>query len=253
MPLFQRFWKASNKDDDESSGDEVVDKSADDLSYVGVAAYDVLRKHHNHHHHELWNVTKGKVSDHLSKKYDGGSGLHVTPRDAFSRVDAHDPPDGHDDWITKELGDLIGLTEEWCDICSLAPPDGLFLKEFQRGLATICARDTAGTLGRITIRMMFGNIPGAPLNCDKVIKELTKHLPKSAHNKVKIWVGSWRKDVSWNHAKIIAIDGKYLWTGGHNFWDYHYLKTDPVLDISIMMEGGPAKDAHLFANGMYVI
>ena len=78
MPLFQRFWKASNKDDDESSGDEVVDKSADDLSYVGVAAYDVLRKHHNHHHHELWNVTKGKVSDHLSKKYDGGSGLHVT-------------------------------------------------------------------------------------------------------------------------------------------------------------------------------
>ena len=87
MPLFSRFWKNA-KEDDESSGDEVTDSSADALSYVGTAGYDVLRKHHNHHHHELWNVTKGKVV----------GNIHVTPIDAFTR-DTHDPPDHHDDWF----------------------------------------------------------------------------------------------------------------------------------------------------------
>jgi len=36
---------------------------------------------------------------------------------------------------------------------------------------------------------------------------------------------------SWNHAKIVAVDGKYLWTGGHNFWTAHYLTTKPVNDL----------------------
>ena len=40
-----------------------------------------------------------------------------------------------------------------------------------------------------------------------------------------------------NHAKIIAVDGKVLITGGHNFWDQHYLKTAPVHDLSIRLRG----------------
>ena len=72
---------------------------------------------------------------------------------------------------------------------------------------------------------MFGNVVGQPVNCTKVIAELTEGLPENADEKIKLWVGSWRKGVSWNHAKIIAVDGKYLWTGGHNFWDRHYLKS----------------------------
>jgi hypothetical protein len=237
MPLFSNFWKGADKDEG-SSGDEVVDKSAGDLSHVGLAAYEVLRKRHNHHHHELWNVTKGKVVGEIQ----------VTPKDAFSR-ETHDPPEGHDDWFPQVVCEMISRTEEWCDVMSLAPPDGLFLKYFQKALTNICERESS--LGRVTIRMMFGNIVGVPVNCDKIIKQLTGHLPKDADQKIKIWVGSWRKDVSWNHAKIIAVDGKYLWTGGHNFWDEHYLKRNPVLDISLEMEGGVARDAHYFANAQW--
>lgn len=78
---------------------------------------------------------------------------------------------------------------------------------------------------KITIRIMFGNILGTPINCTRVIESLTADLPGNACNKINLWVGSWRKGVSWNHSKIIAVDGQYLWTGGHNYWDRHYLKS----------------------------
>lgn len=239
MPLFKRLFRR-NHDDDDSSGDEIEDASAGDLSYVGTAAYDVLRRHHNHHHKELWNVTKGKV---IGK-------LHQTPMDAFTRTETSDPPDGHDDWFPEKVGEIIAQTETWCDVMSLAPPDGAFLVAFKKALKDICAKPE-GFGGRIVIRMMFGNVVGMPVNCNTLISELTKDLPFDAPAKIKLWVGSWRKGVSWNHAKIIAVDGKHLWTGGHNFWDKHYLRDSPVNDLSLEMEGGPAKDAHRFANAQW--
>jgi hypothetical protein len=185
MPLFARFWQAfAQDDDDESSGDEVEDKSAGDLSYVGTAAYDVLRKHHNHHHHELWNVTKGKVV----------GNLHITPRNAFDRT-TNDPTSLqqlHDEWFPKAIGEIISRTEEWCDILSLTPPEGLFLEEIEKALIHLCQKEQV-LKRRITVRMMFGNVPGSNCNCHKVITQLAKKLPPNAHEKVKIWVGAWRK------------------------------------------------------------
>jgi len=65
---------------------------------------------------------------------------------------------------------------------------------------------------------------------------------------MNVWVGSWRSGVSWNHSKIIAVDGKYLFTGGHNLWDAHYLKDKPVHDLSIELEGRVTLDSHMYAN-----
>jgi len=237
MPLFAAFRK--KVEDDASSGDECEDASAGDLSHVGRAAYDVLRRHHNHRHHELWNVTKGKMLR-----------LDVTPKDGFTREDRTNPPEGHDDWFPLAMEELISKTEEWCDILTLAPPDGLFLEAFKNGLRNICERDSVMSKKRI-IRIMFGNIVGQPVNCTRVINEMTEDLPADAGEKISLWVGSWRKGVSWNHAKIIAVDGKHLWTGGHNFWDRHYLRTNPVNDLSILMDGNVARDGHRFANAQW--
>jgi phosphatidylserine/phosphatidylglycerophosphate/cardiolipin synthase-like enzyme len=85
-----------------------------------------------------------------------------------------------------------------------------------------------------------------PINGNKLIKEMTKNLPKDSN--IQVWVGAWRKGVSWNHAKLIAVDGRYLHTGGHNMWDRHYLGKDPVHDLSLEMEGRIAHDGHLYAN-----
>ena len=64
----------------------------------------------------------------------------------------------------------------------------------------------------------------------------------------RIWLGAWREGLTWNHAKIIAVDGKHLLTGGHNLWDAHYLKNDPVRDISTQLEGPVAVDGHKFLD-----
>jgi hypothetical protein len=95
------------------------------------------------------------------------------------------------------------------DVMSLGPPDGLFMTKFNEALKTIAAKKPEKT---IHIRMMFGNIIGMPVNCTVVIRKLTKGIPKDAN--IKLWVGAWRKGISWNHAKIIAVDGRYLHTGG---------------------------------------
>jgi len=78
------------------------------------------------------------------------------------------------------------------------------------------------------------------------MRRLTEDLPKDAN--IQLWVGAWRRGASWNHAKIIAVDGKYLQTGGHNVWTDIYLKEEPVHDVSIEMEGSVSHDAHHFAN-----
>lgn len=83
------------------------------------------------------------------------------------------------------------------------------------------------------------------------MKEIRGSLPADAGDKIKLWVGSWRKGASWNHAKIIAVDGKYLLNGGHNLWDRDYLKKSPCNDISILMKGNVARDGHRYANAQW--
>ena len=108
---------------------------------------------------------------------------------------------------------------------------------FKNGLHEIC-NNVVDTNKKVIVRILFGNTPGMPVNITKLMEEFTSHLPQNAHKKLKLWVGSWRKGTSWNHSKIIAIDGKHLWTGGHNFWDRHYLKAKYVLycDVFIINE-----------------
>lgn len=216
-----------------SFGEVVEDSDATNLSYVGYSAYDCLRKKHGHFHHQLWNVTSGRVVGEL----------HQTPIQAWRGVSVH--PEGHDDWFPEIMGEILSRTKIWADVLSLGPPDGKFMLYFKEALSKI-AESAAERDNPVIIRMMFGNIVGCPVNCDGVMNELTADLPPDAN--INLWVGAWRRGVSWNHAKIIAVDGKYLHTGGHNMWDAHYLENDPVHDLSLELEGAVAHDGHLYAN-----
>lgn len=216
-----------------SYGEETVDVDATNLSHVGTAAYECLRTVHNEHHGELWNVTHGRVIGEL----------HQTPKEAWPGHEI--PPDGHDDWFPTIMADIMARTTIWCDVLSLGPPDGKFMSSFKEALGTIAEKATESEKP-VIVRMMFGNIVGMPVNCNGIMAQLTEDLPPDAN--VNLWVGAWRRGVSWNHAKIIAVDGKYLHTGGHNLWDGHYLSFNPVHDLSLEMEGEVAHDGHIFAN-----
>jgi phosphatidylserine/phosphatidylglycerophosphate/cardiolipin synthase-like enzyme len=214
----------------EADDDEAVDKTAAGLSYVGRAAYEVLRTQHNRHHHTLWNVTRGTlVSFDPSPK-------QVLTGEAVSM--------GHSDWLPKKMADLICRTEVWCDVTSLEAPDGLFLTCFKAALTKLHEKNKP-----ITFRLLVGNVVGRPTNCTAVVEQLTSGIPKTT--KLRVWVGAWRKSVSWNHSKIIAVDGHILYTGGHNLRDGHYLQHDPVSDLSMHLEGRVANDGHYYANDQW--
>ncbi|KAL7541184.1 hypothetical protein ACHAXR_010699 [Thalassiosira sp. AJA248-18] len=214
-------------------GEPTEDADATNLSHVGTAAYECLRTEHPEHHGQLWNVTSGRM---VGK-------LHQTPKEAWSGQSSH--PEGHSDWLPEIMGEVLSRTKIWADVCSLGPPDGRFMTSFKNALATIA--ESAGEREKpVIIRMMFGNIIGMPTNCNGVRDELTADLPEDAN--IRLWVGAWRQLSSWNHSKIIAVDGKFLHTGGHNMWDAHYLEYDPVHDLSLELEGECAYDGHKFAN-----
>jgi len=217
---------------------KVEDDDAHRLSYVGNAAHDVLSTAHGKMWHKLWNVTTGKVMGEV----------HQTPHQKVSWTTSQDPPDDHDNWFPENMAKIMSKTQVWCDVTSLGPPDGQFMVQFKKALGAIC--DTASKKDEpIIVRMMFGNIVGQPTNCDAVIHTLTEDLPEDAN--IKLWVGAWRKGVSWNHSKIIAVDGYYLHNGGHNLWDKHYLAFDPVHDLSMEAVGKVAQDGHLYANAQW--
>jgi len=195
------------------------------MTHIGKAAYDALWKNQARHKNQSWNLTKSKVVGDL-----WNTPRVVLDKRRFQRGIEPSivcPSEAHDEWLPRQMGDLIAQTNRWCDITSLSPPDGLFLTEFQRGLLEIYQRQVARSKGdaptllynrnhlRVTIRMMFGNIVGSPIDCNAFIRVLTSVLPDDAGEYIQLWVGSWRKSVSWNHSKIIAVDGEHLWTGGH--------------------------------------
>ena len=48
---------------------------------------------------------------------------------------------------------------------------------------------------------------------------------------------------SWNHAKIVAVDGRRAIVGGHNQWAASYLTSTPVSDVSMRVMGCAARAA----------
>jgi len=212
----------------------VVDKDADGLSYVGAAVYQVLQEKHSKYHDSQWNVTKSKMI---------GSIQH-TPNASLFKT-GEEPPEEHSNWLAIKMCEIVAKTTTWCDVMSLAAPDGFFLEQMKQAVKKVCENSKAAEKP-VVIRMMFGNIIGVPINCEKLMKKLTEDLPEDKN--IVLWVGAWRYGATWNHAKLIAVDGKYVHTGGHNMWSDIYLNKDPIHDVSLEMEGDVAHDAHLFAN-----
>lgn len=55
-------------------------------------------------------------------------------------------------------------------------------------------------------------------------------------------------DLSWNHGKIIAVDGNILITGGENLFGQDYTQAEPVNDANIKIFGPVVNGATTYAN-----
>jgi len=230
-------------DEDEQWEKEAADNK--ELSHVGKAVYHALRTNYAESRHHMWNITRSAMVGPLQQ---------TPPAKVFTEnVNLTKEPE-HSHTFVDELFGVMSKTTKWCDVMSLAPPTekGYFLLKMKEALVTIAktAKEKDPT-DPIIVRMMFGfgygeNTVTPAIDCKYWREQLTEGLPEDAN--IHLWVSAWRYGLSWNHAKMIAVDGKYLNTGGHNLWSETYLEKHPVHDISIEMEGYATHDAHEFAN-----
>jgi len=163
---------------------------------------------------------------------------------------------GHSYLLYERMYEHMIEAEHFIDVTSLDSPNGIGYatdpdtKQF--GAMFRNAISYLHSTGRpVTIKFMFGSIFDSNENPKKILEELTDGI-NLTNTKLKLWAGTYRSGaISWNHGKIIAVDGKRVFTGGTNYYFDHYLQEDPVFDVNIMVSNGPALGAHRYAAKLW--
>lgn len=152
---------------------------------------------------------------------------------------------GHSDETLDGIYDTILRGKRNVDITSLTPPDGRYEAAVRNAVTRLSERAEPPT-----VRMLFGDFPGEFFSAKKTEQALTRDVP--AKSPLRLVVGGYRAQFSsWNHSKIIAVDGKMALSGGTNMWTDHYLQGNPVRDISLRLSGTAAWDAHVYINQLW--
>jgi phosphatidylserine/phosphatidylglycerophosphate/cardiolipin synthase-like enzyme len=158
-------------------------------------------------------------------------------------------PWAHSKEMAVHMADMIAKAETVVDITTLAPPpDGWWAGEIIRGL-----RAVARTGKPVIVRILIGVYPTGPdVKADQYLRTLGVQLEDIPGNHLIIYAVAQRTALhSWNHSKIVAVDGKYVMTGGHNLWPHDYLGPYPAHDLSMRAEGPAAYAAFTFANTLW--
>ncbi len=154
--------------------------------------------------------------------------------------------------ITDRITQMIAGAQKSVDFSGLwPPPDGPFRDAIVAGLKkTVAAGNTP------TLRFILGTPPSqySDTDFDKwfngLIADVGTKLPVQAAA-----MSTYRQAfvaTSWNHSKVIDVDGRSAIVGGMNYWAGDYLQvTDPVDDVSMTVDGPAAADATKFENVLW--
>ena len=139
------------------------------------------------------------------------------------------------------------------DVASLEPlPSGAFTEAIARGLGRAAA---AGAAPRV--RLLFGRqrfAPSTPADFDAFLGRLAAALPAGSPIRIdacRMETSNDPRTPTWNHAKIVAVDGREAIVGGHNLWHADYLDVAPVHDLSARVRGAAAGEAHAFLDTLW--
>lgn len=177
---------------------------------------------------------------------------------------------GHSRQLYEEMYKLITSATAFVDIASLlrkdATPSGEFLAAVRNALTYLSNVPAAQN---VIVRLIFGEplgwlgdtgpngryIPGTGpyQSAPDLLAQLTRDIPATTTSKMRVYVAytSSVPSITWNHAKILAVDGRRAMVGGHNMWAGPYLGANPVLDVSLKLSGLAAVDAHRFADNLW--
>jgi len=188
----------------------------------------------------------------------------------------------------RAIIEIIQKSKFRCDVASLNSPDPEWAKVILGAMDAALTEDM-GRTKRTQFRFLFGQTPmlimngTAPPLIDfqgaliRLVRSRTRHWK----HKPEIWMGkfyrlregllsglyasfasslpSWMVSegdddftkMTWNHSKIIAVDGAESLVGGHNLNMDLFTSYPPVHDVSVVMHGEAALGAQLFLNKMW--
>ena len=171
---------------------------------------------------------------------------------------------GHSHKFYEDIYNHIIEAEHFVEITSLDSFDNYMNGQLYKASVRNALTYLANTGREITVKCHFGS-PSYPqpspglwdwnslifLNEEpkEILEDITSLFP--SRSKVTVWVGTYRLKLSWNHGKIIVVDGNKLITGGSNYYTDHYLREDPVHDVSMRVKGGVAITAHRYSKRLW--
>lgn len=150
-------------------------------------------------------------------------------------------------WLDA-MRDHVASAEETVDVTGMLPfPNGSMKTAFIDGLA-----ETLGKGNSPTVRVLFGAPPFQGGASDFLNDVLEGVGPLKGN--LKIAVGDYDSDfpVSWNHSKMVLVDGERAVVGGTNWWGTDYVNTStPVHDVTMRLSGPATQSAHNFTDVLW--
>jgi phosphatidylserine/phosphatidylglycerophosphate/cardiolipin synthase-like enzyme len=160
---------------------------------------------------------------------------------------------GHSDALLDLVYDLLSSAQQSVDITLLQPPaDHRFLAALRNAVTLLAHSGRA-----VTLRFLVGSYPPEGTHTLAFLKELVRDATAVRESRLMLYAASMRPceppacPSSWNHAKIVAVDGRRALVGGHNFWTQDYLLDAPVHDLSMRIDGPAVRAAHAYADALW--
>lgn len=155
--------------------------------------------------------------------------------------------------LLETLEEVVAGAVQLVDIATLEPfASGDFAAAIRRGLDR-----AAGRSRNLTVRILYGRhrfTSQSDADFEAFILELASGLAAEAGVVIqacRMETSNHPQRPSWNHAKIVAVDGRDAIVGGHNLWHADYFGFAPVHDLSARVDGLAAKEAHNFLDCLW--
>lgn len=150
--------------------------------------------------------------------------------------------------LTQAIEELVASAVHSIDVSGLYPlPDGYFLTALSNGIQRAVAAGNAPVVRLVSGFYYPVQQPIDPVgDIDRFIAAL------GAPAEIPVYVAGMQTWLtSWNHSKLLIVDGKTAISGGHNYWSDDYTQFAPVHDVSLRLAGPAVKDAEGFLNRIW--
>ncbi|MFF7755623.1 phospholipase D-like domain-containing protein [Streptomyces sp. NPDC007971] len=196
---------------------------------------------------DVWERTSG---NRLDAQGDDPSGWLLQTPGCWGDADCKDRAGTRR--LLAKMTENISRATRTVDISSLAPfPDGAFQDAIVAGLKSAVASGH-----QLKVRVLVGAAPLYHMNVlpSKYRDDLLGKLGPAA-DAITLDVASMttsKTAFSWNHSKLLVVDGETAVTGGINNWKGDYLDTThPVTDVDLALTGPAAGTAGRYLDRLW--